>query len=290
MHVSVGEALRDAARRIEKIGAQTPLLDAEVLLCHVLSVDRLYLIVNGDKKLTEEQFIRFQKSVEKRLVGVPVQYIIGHQEFMGINFHVEEGVLIPRGDTEILVETVLNWTNKKRPRHESIRIGDIGTGSGAIILSILKFIDNALGYAVDISPKALEIAKKNAELHGITSVTFLQGNLLEPIKEAGVKLDVLVSNPPYIPRKDITGLQVEVACHEPLLALDGGEDGLDFYRILVDEGWPLLKPNGLLALEIGHDQAHRVAELLNENGHYQNIQRVKDLAGIERVITAEAEY
>lgn len=285
MVVSIRDALRDAVGRIEKIGAQTPLLDAEVLLCHVLSVDRLYLVINGEKPLTEEEFINYQKNVEKRLVGVPVQYIVGKQEFMGMDFHVKEGVLIPRGDTEILVETVLEWIeiNKK---DEDVVIADIGTGSGVIAISLAKLVKNSKVYAVDISPRALEVAEKNAKHHGL-NLCFLEGNLLKPLEDLGVKLDILVSNPPYIPKKDITSLQVEVACYEPSLALDGGEDGLDFYRRLVDGAWSPLKPGGLLAFEIGHDQAHAVERLIEENGHYANIKRIKDLAGIERVIAAE---
>ncbi len=287
MVVSIREVLRDAVSRIEKIGAQTPLLDAEVLLCTVLSVDRLYLVINGEKKLTEEQFIKYQRYVEKRTVGVPVQYIVGNQEFMGMDFYVEEGVLIPRPDTEILVEAVLEWINEKTDKSRITIIADIGTGSGAIALSLAKMAEKSKVYAVDISSKALKVAKLNSDTHGLNSVIFLEGNLLEPLKEAQIELDVLVSNPPYIPKKDITELQVEVACYEPLLALDGGEDGLYFYRKLVDEGWVLLRNGGIIAFEVGHDQAEGVERLLFENKHYKNIKRIKDLAGIERVIIAE---
>ena len=288
--MNIREALRYAVERIEGIGAQTPLLDAEVLLCAVLSVDRLYLVINGFEPLTEEQLHRYENSIGQRMRGVPVQYIVGTQEFMGMDFHVEEGVLIPRPDTEILVETVIEWIKTMNRLDELVKIADIGTGSGAIALSLAKLVEKADVYAVDISPKALKVARMNGDALQVTSVKFLLGNLLDPLKEFGIegKLDVLVSNPPYIPKAVIKELQVEVASYEPLLALDGGEDGLDFYRRLIGEGWSLLKKGGLLAMEIGHDQANDIEALVMESGRYKNVRRMKDLAGIERVITAEA--
>jgi len=287
--VNIREALRYAVERIEGIGAQTPLLDAEVLLCAILSVDRLYLVINGAEPLTEEQLHRYQNSIETRMAGVPVQYIVGTQEFMGMDFHVEEGVLIPRSDTEILVEAVIEWINEMNSLDEPVKIADLGTGSGAIALSLAKLVEKANVYAVDISPKALKVAQMNGDELQVTSVAFLLGNLFDPLKELGIegKLDVLVSNPPYIPEGIIKGLQVEVACYEPLLALDGGEDGLNFYRRLIGEGWFFLKTGGLLAMEIGHDQADDIEALVMESGRYKNVRRIKDLAGIERVITAE---
>ncbi len=287
--MNIREALRYAVERIEGIGAQTPLLDAEVLLCAILSVDRLYLVINGAEPLTEEQLHRYQNSIETRMAGVPVQYIVGTQEFMGMDFHVEEGVLIPRSDTEILVEAVIEWINEMNSLDEPVKIADLGTGSGAIALSLAKLVEKANVYAVDISPKALKVAQMNGDELQVTSVAFLLGNLFDPLKELGIegKLDVLVSNPPYIPEGIIKGLQVEVACYEPLLALDGGEDGLNFYRRLIGEGWFFLKTGGLLAMEIGHDQADDIEALVMESGRYKNVRRIKDLAGIERVITAE---
>ena len=290
MTVKIRDALKEAVDRIVRTGSQTPLLDAEVLLCSILAVDRLYLIINGNQLLTEEQLHKFQLYIKKRMAGVPVQYIVGRQEFMGLDFLVEEGVLIPRPDTEILVESVLEWISEKHGKTGTVRIADIGTGSGAIAISLAKLVIGSDVYAVDISPKAIKIAGINREKHQVMSkTTFLLGDLLDPLKDAGLwnKLDVLVSNPPYIPIGDIPQLQLEVAGYEPILALDGGADGLDFYKRLVEEGWALLKNGGLLAFEMGHNQADDIKKLLEENGRYTNIRIIRDLAGIQRVITAE---
>lgn len=288
LEVTIGEALRDAVSRVEKIGTHTPMLDAEVLLCDVLNTDRLHLIINKEQCITDAQLRVFGEYVEKRLAGVPVQYIIKSQEFMGMEFYVEEGVLIPRPDTEILVEAILEWVKEKHGT-KNVRIADIGAGSGAISISLAKLSDSAFVYATDISPKALEITKINSQKHQVENrMEFLSGDLLTPLRELGINnLDVLVSNPPYIPTEDIGKLQVEVACYEPALALDGGADGLDFYRSLVHEGWHFLKEGGLLAFEVGHDQALAVKNLIIISGKYNNIKIIKDLAGIQRVVTAK---
>ncbi len=264
----------------------TPLLDAQVILCHVLDVDRLYLIVNKERVLTAEEAYEYNKLIEKRLDGVPVQYIIGSQEFMGLRFHVEEGVLIPRPDTEILIEKILGNIEE----NNNYNIVDIGTGSGAITVSLAKYIEKAHVFSVDISEKALEIAMKNAEANGVRSkISFLNGSLFSPLDDIGIKdkIDILVSNPPYIPSKEIEGLQVEVSKYEPRIALDGGEDGLDFYREIIDKAPEYLRRGGLIALEVGHDQARIVAGLMKEKDRYVDIQITKDLAGIERVVSGK---
>lgn len=278
--------MKEAVDRISKTESQTPLLDAEVLLCHVLNKDRLYLFVNGNEILDLEKLSTFNELVNMRLEGTPISYIIHKQEFMGLDFYVEEGVLIPRPDTEILVEEVIKWAKNHK---DDLYIADLGTGSGAITVSLAKYIPNAFLYSVDISQKALSIGKKNGELHGVSErITFLEGDLLKPLKEHDLydKLDILVSNPPYIPREDIDELQVEVSKYEPRLALDGGLDGLDFYRRIIDGGYHFVKNGGQIALEVGHDQGESVKRRMEQNGFYENIEKVKDLAGIERVVTA----
>lgn len=286
--VTIKEVLRDAVSRVEKTGTHTPLLDVEVLLCDVLNTDRLHLIINKEQCITDAQLEVFEGYVEKRLAGVPVQYIIRSQEFMGMEFYVEEGVLIPRPDTEILVETILEWVKEKHET-KNVRIADIGAGSGAISVSLAKLLDSAFVYATDISPKALKITKINSQKQQVENrMEFLSGDLLTPLRELGINnLDVLVSNPPYIPTEDIGKLQIEVACYEPAIALDGGVDGLDFYKRLINEGWHFLKKGGLLAFEVGHDQALSVKNLIMINGKYNNIKIINDLAGIQRVLTAE---
>ena len=289
---TVQEALKDAADRLENSGASTPLLDAEVLLCEVLQIDRLYLYIQRGRSLTQEENDAFEAFLEKRIQGVPLQYIIHRQEFMGLDFYVEEGVLIPRPDTEILVETVLQWVNAEQAfkgHQDILKIVDLGTGSGAITVSLAKYIEKVQVYSVDLSEKALAIGQKNAEKHGVLEkITFLKGDLLHPLDEEDLfgKIDILVSNPPYIPEKDIEGLQIEVAKYEPRMALDGGPDGLDFYRRIVGRGDWFLRPGGLMALEVGHDQADAVKNMMVAKNKYANIKKHKDLAGIERVVTA----
>ncbi|WP_432406961.1 peptide chain release factor N(5)-glutamine methyltransferase [Wukongibacter sp. M2B1] len=283
--ITIHEALKESENKLEK-KVNTPLLDAQVILCHILDVDRLYLIINKDRKLTKEEAYEYNELIEKRLEGVPVQYIVGNQEFMGLSFYVEEGVLIPRPDTEILIEKILENVDESN----SYNIVDIGTGSGAITVSLAKFIEKAHVFSVDISKKALKIATKNANANGVSSkISFLNGSLFSPLDDIGIKgkIDILVSNPPYIPSKKIEGLQVEVSKYEPRIALDGGEDGLDFYREIIDKAPEYLRRGGLIVLEVGHDQARIVAGLMEEKDQYVDIEITKDLAGIERVVSGK---
>ncbi|QXM07378.1 peptide chain release factor N(5)-glutamine methyltransferase [Crassaminicella indica] len=280
------DALKLAVERIERTNAVTPLLDAEVLLCHVLKKERLFLYTHRNKSLSEEAFKAFEEFVEKRIAGMPVQYIVKKQEFMGLDFYVEEGVLIPRPDTEILVEAVIKWANNRK--NDNITIVDIGTGSGAITVSLAKYIKNAFVYSIDISRRAITIGKKNAVSNGVAEkIEFLEGDLFTPLKnKLEGKVDILVSNPPYIPKEEIDKLQIEVKKYEPRLALDGGTDGLDFYRRIIDEAPFFVKKGGYIALEVGHDQAELVKELMENKGLYTEINKIKDLAGIERVVVA----
>ncbi|MDF2545637.1 MAG: prmC [Anaerosolibacter sp.] len=286
--VRIQDALREAVERLEAINIMTPLLDAEVLLCHVLDMDRLFLYVHRDRELTEDQLKTYSSMVAKRLEGVPVQYIVNKQEFMSLDFYVEEGVLIPRPDTEILVESVLAWAKEQGDQHNLI-IADLGTGSGAITVSLAYYLRESFVYSVDISPKALSIGRKNAKILGVEErIGFVHGDLFEPLREKGLEncLDILVSNPPYIPKKEIDKLQTEVAKYEPKLALDGGEDGLDFYRRIIDEAYVFLKNGGLIALEVGHDQGETIKKMMEHKNIYADIRKIKDLSDIERVVVA----
>lgn len=286
--IRIQDALREAAKRLEMIDVMTPLLDAEVLLCHVLDMDRLFLYVHRDREMTEAQLNVYHGMIAKRLQGVPVQYIVNKQEFMGLDFYVEEGVLIPRPDTEILVETVLEWA-KEQGIHRNPVVADLGTGSGAITVSLAHYLKTAYVYSVDISPKALSIGCKNAKTHKVEErIEFLRGDLFEPLSRKGLEnsLDILVSNPPYIPKGEIHRLQVEVAKYEPKLALDGGEDGFDFYRRIIDEAHVFLKNGGLLALEVGHDQGDSIKKMMEHKNIYADIRKIKDLSNIERVVVA----
>ncbi len=292
MPLNIREILKKGDTALETSKTQTPFLDAQVLLCNVINENRLYLYTNPDRILTEEEVSIYFELIKKRIAGVPVQYLIKKQEFMGLDFYVEKGVLIPRPDTEVLVESVIEHLSKKQAENNQV-IADLGTGSGAIAVSLAKYVPNILVYAVDISEKALKICAKNAQTNGVSNrIKFLKGDLFEPLKAQKLhgNLDVLVSNPPYIPQDDINKLQIEVAKYEPRLALDGGEDGLDFYRKIVENAPLFLKNEGLIALEVGHDQADTVCQMLQGKRCYQEIKKIKDLSGIERVVLGQMHF
>ena len=259
-------------------GVENPRLDAEVLLSHVMGKDRLYLYVHFDQPLEETELAALRLAVKKRATRLPVAYIVENKEFMGLDFKVTTDVLIPRPDTEILVETALKLLQTMENPH----ILDIGTGSGAIAVSVLVNIPSAQGTAVDISPAALVIAEGNANRHQVTErLTFCLGDLFAPVQ--GQLFNAIISNPPYIPLADIGGLTPEVR-QEPSLALAGGEDGLDFYRRIIHEAKNYLAPGGFIALEVGFDQAQLVATMARETGLFKVSDIVKDYGGIERVV------
>lgn len=267
-----------------------PLLDSQMILCFVLNVDKIYLYTHSNDEISDEDVDKFLKLIKKRSERYPLQYIIGKQEFMGLDFFVKEGVLVPRPDTEILVESIINlvdsgYFNDK----ETINIVDIGTGSGAITLSLAYYIENSFVYSVDISDIPIEVATINSEnLLLQEKVKFLKGSLLEPLKIERLEksVDILVSNPPYIPSKDIDDLQVEVSKYEPRLALDGGVDGLDFYREIISKSEEYLSDNGVIAFEIGYDQGKDIKNLLIQQNIFKDIEIIKDLSGLDRVVIA----
>ena len=257
-------------------------LDAEVLLSHILGQERIYLYVHFDEPMEKAELSKFREYVKKRAQHMPVAYIIGEKEFMGLPFKVTPDTLIPRPDTEILVENVLANADKQ----EAVKIADIGTGSGAIILSLLANLPKAQGKTVDIVAKAVEVAKENAQsLQVADRCEFFVGDLFAPFAESGDKFDIIVSNPPYIPQKDIATLEADVRAYEPVSALTDGGDGLSYYRRLLAEGKRYLKENGFIALEIGIHQAQAVKRIALDNG-WRNIKIIKDYAGIDRVVLA----
>ncbi len=276
---TIGSLLKWTQQYFSTKGVESPRLDAEVLLSHILQKERIYLYVHFDEPLEGAELARFREMVKQRVKRVPVAYIIGEREFMGLPFKVSPAVLVPRPDTEILVEAVIKELGEKT---DPVFV-DIGTGSGAIVLSILKNIESAQAAAVDISAEALAIARENAErLELAERVDFFQGDLYEPVQ--GRIFDAIVSNPPYIPDADIEGLEPEVREYEPYGALAGGVDGLDFYRKLVNEGAELLRPGGFIAFEVGIHQAQAVAALANVDPAFSKTEIVKDYAGIDRVV------
>lgn len=259
---------------------QSARLDAEVLLSHVLRQERIYLYVHFDEPMEQDELNKFREYVKKRAQHVPIAYIIGEREFMGLPFKVTKDTLIPRPDTEILVENVLNNVDKDK----EIEIVDIGTGSGAIILSLLVNLPKAQGKTVDISSEAIEVAKENAvNLQVNDRCEFFVGDLFAPLNNN--KFDVIVSNPPYIPKKDIATLEADVREYEPVSALTDGGDGLSYYRRLLSEGKAYIKENGFIALEIGIYQSEDVKQIAMDNG-WKNVKIIKDYAGIDRVVLA----
>ncbi|MBQ7198118.1 MAG: peptide chain release factor N(5)-glutamine methyltransferase [Selenomonadaceae bacterium] len=278
---TINELLQRATIKLEAAGIESARLDAEVLLAHILNCKRLYLYVDAVKSLTPAQVSRFENLIKQRIKKIPVAYLTGQREFMGLNFVVTPAVLIPRPDTEILAQFAI----EKLSAVKNPTFADIGTGSGAICVSILKYLKNSTAATVDISKDAIDCATFNAEKFGVDDrIIFHVGNLFEPLR--GKKFHAVISNPPYIPTKDLSTLQDEVQ-REPQIALDGGVDGLNFYRKIADDAPNFLFNGGFLAVEIGINQADAVKNLFAKN--FTNIEIVRDLAGIERVVIATYE-
>ena len=248
-------------------------LDARLLLEEVCGTDRNDLLVHGDKEVPPEQCDRYVEYIQRRQKREPLQQITGYQEFMGLRFKVTPDVLIPRQDTEILVEEVMRYL------HDGMHLLDMCTGSGCILLSLLKYSNDCEGTGCDISEKALKVAEENAEILSLNA-SLVQSNLFENISG---KYEFIVSNPPYIPTGVIPTLMEEVRDHEPVSALDGREDGLYFYREIVEKAGEYLYPGGMLFFEIGYDQAEKVSSLMRKAG-YQEVTVCKDLAGLDRVV------
>ena len=249
-------------------------LDARLLLEEVCGTDHNTLLCHGDREVSEAEEEQYRKALEQRAVHVPLQHLLGYQDFMGLRFQVNEYVLIPRQDTEILVEEAMRYL------HDGMRILDLCTGSGCILLSLLHYSNDCEGTGVDISKEALQVAALNAELLGIKA-DFLKSDLYEKVTG---KFDLLVSNPPYIERKVIPTLMEEVREYDPYIALDGGEDGLDFYRRIIGGAQDYLKRGGQILMEIGSRQAQAVSELLREAG-FKEIDVCRDFAGLDRVVS-----
>ena len=250
--------------------------DSRLIFEYIAGIDRVKLTLEGDRELEPGIEEKLKAALAKRLTHMPVQYITGYQNFMGLEFMVSKDVLIPRMDTETLVEEVL------RLGLSNVRVLDICTGSGCILLSILKYVYGSSGVGVDISDDALGVAKANSEALGIDA-TFIKSDMFENIPK-DERFDIVVSNPPYI-RSDVIGtLMSEVKDYEPLLALDGSEDGLKFYRIIADRAPEYLNNGGMLFLEIGYDQGAEVSALLTAAG-FTDVEVIKDLSGLDRVVS-----
>lgn len=281
---TIGRILKWTERFFQEKGIESPRIDAEVLLGHVLQKERIYLYVHFEEPLQSEELTAYREAIKKRVQRVPVAYIIGKREFMGLPFKVTEDTLVPRPDTEILVQAAVERLKK---REGDVHFADIGTGTGAICLSVLKYVPDATADTVDISAGARMVAEENAASLELTDrVTFYTGDLLAPLAEKKAFYDAILSNPPYIPDADIEQLAPEVRCKEPRTALAGGPDGLAFYRRLIADSPALLVDDGFLAVEVGIHQAKAVAQMATDSGNFARTEILKDYGGVERVVVA----
>ena len=287
---TIKTALQFGARLLKQSGSPSAILDAELLLLHGygvqgIAMNKIKLITNCNDIIPESIYDLYIEFVEQRGQGKPVQYITGKQEFMGLELEVSEKVLIPRGDTEIIVEKLVELANKS----SALNIIDMCTGTGAIAVSLAHFLPKSMVTAVDISEAALECCNKNIDKHGLQNrVKAIKSNLFDDLTRLKLTniIDMVVSNPPYIPTLDIASLSVNVKDFEPMLALDGGIDGLDFYRSIIHDAVIYLKSGGILAFEIGYNQGQHIMDIIKENGNYYDLECFKDLAEFDRCIIA----
>lgn len=279
---TIGRILKWTEQYFKDKGIESPRLDAEVLLAHVLEKQRIYLYVHFDEPLQPGELAAYREMIKKRVLRVPVAQILGEKEFMGLTFKVTADTLVPRPDTEILVQAAVDRL-RAMAGEEPLRFADIGTGSGAICLSVLHYLAGTVADTVDISPAARAVAEENAASLGLADrITFHTGDLLQPL--SGISFAAILSNPPYIPEADIVKLAPEVRLKEPHTALSGGQDGLDFYRRLANEAPAMLVPGGFTAFEVGIHQAGDVANLLKANPLIDRTEILPDYAGIDRVV------
>lgn len=279
---TIGRILKWTEQYFKDKGIESPRLDAEVLLAHVLEKQRIYLYVHFDEPLQPGELAAYREMIKKRVLRVPVAQILGEKEFMGLTFKVTADTLVPRPDTEILVQAAVDRL-RAMAGEEPLRFADIGTGSGAICLSVLHYLAGTVADTVDISPAARAVAEENAASLGLADrITFHTGDLLQPL--SGISFAAILSNPPYLPEADIVKLAPEVRLKEPHTALSGGQDGLDFYRRLANEAPAMLVPGGFTAFEVGIHQAGDVADLLKANPLIDRTEILPDYAGIDRVV------
>ena len=278
--MNIGEILLKSYGILKNVGIESYLLDSQLLLGKVLNVDKLFIMLNRDFNLNHQQEIEFLQLIQLRKSKMPIKYILGECEFMGMNLIVKPGVLIPRPDTEILVEEVIKHINEKG----YTQVCDVCSGSGAIGIAIAEFIKNTEVTLYDISDIAIAVSKLNIDRFDLSSrVSEHRSDLLQSAIVQSKKFQVIVSNPPYIRKAIIPTLMEDVKNFEPYIALSGGEDGLDFYRRITKESLLVLEKGGLLAFEIGYDQREEVQAILLTSG-FKSVECIKDLSGNNRVI------
>lgn len=272
----IKEILSKAISTLKNADNENPVFEAHLIIREILNLSPIDIVLKGDLEVLKEQEDLILDALKRRVSHEPLQYILNSQEFMGLSFYVDKNVLVPRQDTEVLVETIL-----EKMKNKAFSALDIGTGSGCIAITLAHYNKNALVRGIDISKGALEVAKKNANDLGVSDrVTFEEQDVFK--LDAYGKYDVIVSNPPYIETDVIKTLDIDVKDHEPLGALDGGEDGLLYYRHIVKISPRLLTKSGILAFEVGHTQADDVKKLMEND--FSKTEIIKDLCGIERVV------
>jgi release factor glutamine methyltransferase len=284
------DKLREAKELLEQYGIEDANREAEIIITHCLGIDRTVLY-RDNIEISKEELERIDEFLKRRSKREPLQYILGYVDFYGLKIKVGKGVLIPRPETEILTEITIETV--KREALSVMRILDLCTGSGCLAIALAKEFPAAKVYGTDISKVAIQYAEENARTNRIGNVTFLEGSLFEPIKKLPAvdcplfAFDLIVSNPPYIKRDDIKNLQLEIKDWEPVEALDGGEDGLDYYRAIIQEAKGYLKREGFLIFEIGAGQSEEVRKIAKDAG-FADTSLIKDYAGIERIFVARA--
>lgn len=277
--MNLKEILKYGKEELIKNNIEDASIIAKELAEHIFKITKSQMIANNDMEFSKDQTDNYINSIKKISTGIPIQYITNNQEFMNLNFYVDENVLIPQPDTETLVEEVINEYKEKK-----CEILDLCTGSGAIAISLAKYINESNIVASDISMKALQIAKLNAEKNLVRKkIEFIESDMFNKIYKDD--FDIIVSNPPYIKTKVIEELDKQVK-NEPYIALDGGADGLKFYKIIIENAYKYIKNEGKVFLEIGYDQKNELINLFKENNHYENIYSKKDLGGNDRIIVA----
>ena len=277
--MNLKEILKYGKEELIKNNIEDASIIAKELAEYIFKITRAQMIANNDMEFSKDQTDNYINSIKKISTGIPIQYITNNQEFMNLNFYVDENVLIPQPDTETLVEEVINEYKEKK-----CEILDLCTGSGAIAISLAKNIYESNIVASDISMKALQIAKLNAEKNLVRKkIEFIESDMFDKIYKDD--FDIIVSNPPYIKTKVIENLDRQVK-NEPYIALDGGADGLKFYKIIIENAYKYIKNEGKVFLEIGYDQKNELINLFKENNHYENIYSKKDLGGNDRIIVA----
>ena len=282
---SIAQVLVEATQLLRKAGIEDARRDAATLLANLIARDSTYLIAHAEKEVTESDVARYRSFVERRATGEPVQYIVGHQEFFNLDFSVTPDVLIPRPETELLVETALNLI----PEKEVHLICDVGTGSGCIAISILHERNNALCVALDSSPKALVVAASNAARHGVSNrLHFVASDRFAALSSSHARFNLIVSNPPYVAEVTFSGLDREVREHEPRAALTPGSDGLSMIRLLLNEAPHFLMPRGHMLIEIGFDQNQAVTEIIDRKV-WKLLDIHKDIQGIPRTVVVKKE-